>query len=136
MVSEHGKGKAKVGQRSSSRNTGQAAEIVAPAVLTTSASVLTLASVPSLSTLPTEHDAGALETSLTMVSLSMPVLAAGVLGSGQVAQLPGSLGTRADIPTGTESTAEQDKEEQSKNGEKACIRHPEHRPEVTVTHFL
>jgi hypothetical protein len=37
MVSERGKGKGKVGQRSSSRNAGQAAEIVVPDVVPTSA---------------------------------------------------------------------------------------------------
>ena len=114
MVSERGKGKGKVGQRSSSRNAGRAAEIVAPDVVPTSAAVLTLASVQPLPAPPAEHDAGALEASLTLASLSMPVLAAGVLGPGQVAQLPGSPGTRADIPAGAESTAEQDKEEQRK----------------------
>jgi hypothetical protein len=119
MVSERGKGKGKVDQRSSSRNAGQAAEIVAPAVVPTSAAVLTLASVPPLPAPPAEHDAGALEASLTLASLSMPVLAAGVLGPGQVAQLPGSPGTRADIPAVTESTAEQDKEEQRKKAQAA-----------------
>ena len=119
MVSERGKGKGKVGQRSSSRNAGQAAEIVAPDVVPTSAAVLTLASVQPLPAPPAEHDAGALEASLTLASLSMPVLAAGVLGPGQVAQLPGSPGTRADIPAGAESTAEQDKEEQRKKAQAA-----------------
>jgi hypothetical protein len=119
MVSERGKGKGKVGQRSSSRNAGQAAEIVAPDVVPTSAAVITLASVQPLPAPPAEHDAGALEASLTLASLSMPVLAAGVLGPGQVAQLPGSPGTRADIPAGAESTAEQDKEEQRKKAQAA-----------------
>jgi hypothetical protein len=71
MVSERGKGKGKVGHRSSSRNTGQDTEIVVPVVVTTSAAVLTLASVPPLPTPPAEHDAGALEASLTLASLSM-----------------------------------------------------------------
>ncbi len=93
MVNERGKGKGKVGQRSSSRNAGQAAEIVAPAVVPTSVAVLTLTSIPPLPAPPAEHDAGALEDSLTLASLSMSVLAAGVLWSGQVAQLPGSPGT-------------------------------------------
>ena len=83
MVSERGKGKGKVGQRSSSRNAGRAAEIVAPDVVPTSAAVLTLASVQPLPAPPAEHDAGALEASLTLASLSMPVLAAGVLGPGR-----------------------------------------------------
>jgi hypothetical protein len=117
MVSERGKGKGKVGQRSSSRNAGQAAEIVSPSVVPTSTAVLTLASVPSLPAPPAEHDAGALEDLLTLTSLSMPVLAAGVLGPGQDAQLPGSPGTRADIPAGAESTVEQDKEEQHKKAQ-------------------
>jgi hypothetical protein len=66
MVSERGKGKGKVGQRSSSRNAGQAAEIVAPDVVPTSAAVLTLPSVQPLPAPPAEHDAGALEASLTL----------------------------------------------------------------------
>jgi hypothetical protein len=53
-----------------------------------------------------------LEASLTLASLSMPGLAAGALGPGEVAQLPGSPGTRVDNPAAAESTAEQDKEEQ------------------------
>jgi hypothetical protein len=118
-VSERGKGKGKVGQRPSSRNSVQATEIVAPDVLTTSAAVLTLASVPPLSAPPPEHDTGALDASLTLASLSMLVLEAGVLGPGQVAQLPGSPGTRADIPAGAESTTEQDKEEQRKKSQAA-----------------
>ncbi len=79
MVGERGKGEGKVGQRSSSRNAGQATEIMDPAVVPTSAAVLTLESVPPLPGPPAEHDAGALEASLTLASLSMPVLAAGVL---------------------------------------------------------
>ncbi len=93
---------------------------MAPDVVPTSAAVLTLASVPPLPAPPAEHDAGALEASLTLESLSMPVLVSGVLGPGQVAQLPGSPGTRADIPAGAESTAEQDKEEQRKKAQVAC----------------
>ncbi len=62
-----------------------------PDVVTTSAAVLTLASVPPLPAPPAENDAGTLEASLTLESLSMPVLTVGVLGTGQVAQLPGSM---------------------------------------------
>jgi hypothetical protein len=54
-----------------------------------------------------------------MVSERGKGLAAGVLGPGQVAQLPGSPGTRTDIPAGAESTAEQDKEEQRKKAQAA-----------------
>jgi hypothetical protein len=106
MASERGKGKGKGAQRSSSRNAGKSGEIFAPAVVPTSAAVLMLASVPPPPAPPAEHDAGALEASLTLASLSMPALAAGVLGPGEVVQLPGSPGTRADIPAAAESTAD------------------------------
>ena len=119
MASERGKGKGKGAQRSSSRNAGQAAEIFAADVVPTSAAVLMLASVPPPPAPPAEHDAGALEASVTLASLSMPALAAGDLGPGEVAQLPGSPGTRADNPTAAESTAEQDKEEQRRNRQAA-----------------
>ena len=109
MASERGKGKGKGAQRSSSRNAGQAVEIFAADVVPTSAAVLMLASVPPPPAPPAEDDAGALEASLTLASLSMPGLAAGALGPGEVAQLPGSPGTRADNPAAAESTAEEDK---------------------------
>ncbi len=112
MTSERGKGKGKGAKRSSSRNEGQAAEIFAADVVPTSVAVLMFASVPPPPAPPAEDDAGALEASLTLASLSMPGLEAGVLGPGEVAQLPGSPGTRTDNPVAAESTAEQDKEEQ------------------------
>ena len=109
MAGEGGKGKGKGGSVGS-RSQAKAAANIAAAVVPSCAAVQTGQSVPPPPAAPADLDAEAVQASMTLAFLSMPALAAGVVGAAQVPQVAGCTGTSEAIAAGAESTAGVEKE--------------------------